>query len=86
MYSIEISPSALKSLERIRRNNRNIALRIENAIDNLKANPLLGKKLLGELSYLRSLRVAEYRILYSIIEKRLLIQLLKIAHRREVYR
>ncbi len=86
MYNIKISPTALRFLERLKKNNKNISERLVRAIDNLKANPFTGKKLLGELADFRSLRVGEYRILYIIIEKRILIQVVKIAHRREVYR
>ncbi|MBM3250055.1 MAG: type II toxin-antitoxin system RelE/ParE family toxin [Candidatus Omnitrophica bacterium] len=86
MYNIEISPTALKFLEHLQTNNRNIVRRVINAIDSLKTNPFLGKKLLGDLSAFRSLRVGEYRILYTIIKREILIQVVKIAHRREVYR
>jgi mRNA interferase RelE/StbE len=86
MYNIEISPVALKFLERLEKNKRNISQRIVRAIDGLKSRPFIGKKLLGELSSYRALRVGEYRILYLIIEERVLIQVVKIAHRKEVYR
>jgi len=86
MYNIEISPTASKFLERLEKTNKNISQRIVRVIDNLRTNPFMGKKLLGELARFRSLRVGEYRIIYLIIEKRVLIQIVKIAHRREVYR
>ncbi len=83
MYNIEIAPGALKFLERL---EKNITDRIIRAIDSLRTGPFLGKKLLGELGGFRSLRVGQYRIIYIIVEKRVLIQVVKIAHRREVYR
>ncbi len=86
MYNIELSAQASKFLERLERSNKNISERIVRTIDSLKTNPFIGKKLLGELASFRSLRVGEYRILYIIIEKRILIQVVKISHRREVYR
>lgn len=86
MYNIEISPAVLRFLERLEKNNKNISQRIVRVIDSLKTNPLIGKKLLGSLAGFRSLRVSEYRIIYLIIKKRVLIQVVKIAHRREVYR
>ena len=86
MYNIEISPVASKFLERLEKSNKNISQRIVRSIDSLKTNPFVGNKLLGELANFRSLRVGEHRILYIIIEKRVLIQVVKIAHRREVYR
>ncbi len=85
-YKIEVSPSVLKFLERLERSNKNISQRIVRVIDNLRTDPFIGKKLLGKLSGFRSLRVSEYRILYIIIEKRVLIQVVKIAHRKEIYR
>lgn len=86
MYNIEISPSAFKFLEKLQKGNRNIAQRIVNVIDELSTAPFMGKKLEGSLASFRSLRVAEYRIIYLIIEKKILIQIVKISHRREVYR
>lgn len=86
MYNIEISAIALKFLERLEKGNKNISQRIIRAIENLTTNPFMGKKLVGDLSNFRSLRVSEYRIIYLIIEKRVLIQVVKIAHRKEVYR
>jgi mRNA interferase RelE/StbE len=86
MYSIELSPDAVRFLERLLRARKDIYLRIARSIDSLKTAPFSGKKLSGQLDGIRSLRVGEYRILYTIIEKRILVQVLKIAHRKEVYR
>ena len=86
MYSIELSPSALKDLQRLVKSNKKIADRIVYVIETLRQNPYLGKKLAGDLSDLLSLRVGDYRILYCIIKERILIQIIKIAHRRDVYR
>ena len=85
MYKIEIAPAALKFLENLKFKHKNILDRLVNAIDSLKVNPYQGKKLLGELANFRSLRVGDYRIIYSIIQERLLIQVIKIGHRREIY-
>ena len=86
MYNIQISPVALRFLERLEKSNKNISQRLVRVIDSLKTNPSMGKKLFGGLAGFRSLRVGEYRIIYLIIEKMVLIQVVKIAHRREVYR
>jgi len=83
MYNIEIAPTVLKFLERL---EKNITDRIIRAVDSLRTDPFLGKKLLGELGGFRSLRVGQYWIIYIIVEKKVLIQVVKIAHRREVYR
>lgn len=86
LYRIQISPTASKFLERLNKSQRNIAERIIRSIDSLAEDPFKGKKLIGELSDFRSLRVSEYRIIYIIIQNEILIQIVKIAHRREVYR
>ena len=86
MHEVEISPSAFKFLTSLKRTHKPIADRIVSVIDEFKTNPFLGKKLTGNLSDYRSVRIGEYRILYSVFEKRLLIHVVKIAHRREVYR
>lgn len=85
MYNIEISPSALKFITQLSRKHKNIADRIIYSIDRLKDNPLLGKKLLGELKDFRSLRVGDYRVIYAVIARKVLIQIVKIGHRREIY-
>lgn len=86
MYKIVISPSALRCLERLRKINKDMSDRIIRAIDELQKEPFKGKKLLGELADFRSLRVSEYRIVYAVIQQKVLIQVVKISHRREIYR
>ena len=43
------------------------------------------KKLSGELDAYR-LRVGDYRVIYRIIKHKVVIEIIHIAHRREVYR
>ncbi|MDP2673152.1 MAG: type II toxin-antitoxin system RelE/ParE family toxin [Nanoarchaeota archaeon] len=54
-------------------------------IDKLKSNPELGKPLVGNLFGLRSLRVEKFRILYEIKKSQLIIYVLEIGHRKNVY-
>jgi len=86
MCRVEIAPSALKFLAHLKRTHQNIADRIKENIDSLKTDPFRGKKLFGELSDFRSLRVGDYRVLYTVLQERILIQVVKIGHRREIYR
>lgn len=86
MYRIEVSPLAEKFLSRLSKSQKNMCDRIRAAINSLRESPYKGKKLVGELSDFRSLRVGDYRVLYAVIEKRILIQVVKIDHRRDVYR
>lgn len=59
--------------------------RIIKAFDLIARNPYTGKALKGELKGLWSYRVGDYRIIYQILRKEVLIIILKIGHRREVY-
>jgi len=58
---------------------------ISKAMDKLKTNPKKGKPLSGNLSGLRSLRITKYRILYKEYEEKLLIFILKLGHRKNIY-
>jgi mRNA interferase RelE/StbE len=64
-----------------------LKLRIRDAIDALAVNPRPPGcvKLAGEEIVWR-VRVGSYRILYEIHEGRLVVLVIRIAHRREVYR
>ncbi len=60
--------------------------RIMDLIKQLATNPLppVCEKLTGEDRY--RLRQGKYRILYSIQDKDLIIWIIKVAHRKDVYR
>lgn len=52
----------------------------------LERNPLLGKKLTGELKSYYSLRAWPYRVLYEINHKEKRIEIHKIVHRQSAYK
>ena len=60
---------------------------IEFIMGPLRDNPRrVGKPLLGALAPLYSARRGEYRILYRILEQRLVIEVVTSDHRRDAYR
>lgn len=59
--------------------------KIKKKLISLQDNPLLGKKLGGELEGDRSLRAWPYRIIYSIDKKQNLISISNILHRQGAY-
>ena len=59
--------------------------RIGKKIEALKENPELGVPLLGNLSGLWKLRIGDYRIIYKIFNNDLVILIIKIGHRKNVY-
>jgi len=82
-YSLKIKQSALKEIQKLDKPNRK---RLMEAIDNLADNPHVGKLLKGDFSGLRRIRVGSYRVIYEINEGEILILVLRIAHRKKVYR
>ena len=84
-YQIKILPTAQKELASL---PKAIRVRIGKKIDSLQTNPNpQGVKLLkgkGREAY--RVRVGDYRILYQIKREILLVIVIKIGHRREVYR
>ena len=52
----------------------------------LGENPYAGKALNGELAGLRSLKAWPYRVIYQIVEYKLVVHILRIRHRKDAYR
>ena len=82
-YSVRIKRSAQKSLRRINEADR---LHLIEAIDRLATEPHAGGLLKGEFSGLRRLRVGRYRIVYEAIDRKLVVLVVRIGHRRDIYR
>jgi len=82
-YAIDFLPRARRELAKL---DKSIGERIATAIDALADNPRPHgcKKLTGDVAW--RIRVGDWRILYEIHDDRLLVLVLRIAHRREVYR
>jgi mRNA interferase RelE/StbE len=81
-YSIIWSKEAVKDLKKL---DRPVARRIYIAIEQMSENPHHNvKKLVG--SDLFRLRVGDFRVIFDIEEDRLRILVLKVGHRRSVYR
>jgi mRNA interferase RelE/StbE len=81
--SIQIKKSALKELRKLPPSERP---RLIAAIDQLADQPYTGKLLKGDLSGLRRLRVGNYRIIYEVDDGKVLILILRVAHRKRIYR
>lgn len=81
--SVVLEKSARKRLLKL---PLTIHRRIIRALDAIKANPLIGTKLHGELEGLYKLRVGDYRIVYLFDAKRSIVEVVKIEHRQGVYK
>ena len=83
-YKIEISSTAEKSLKKIPKKDIS---KIVEAIQLLAISPFPSgsRKLQGEEGVFR-IRQGNYRIIYEVVDKKLVILVLKIGHRKEVYK
>jgi len=83
-YQLEITPSTLKHLSSLPRKTQE---RIAAAIDALRFEPRPhGVKKLSGVDDLYRIRVGNYRVVYTIRDERLIVIVLRIAHRKDAYR
>jgi mRNA interferase RelE/StbE len=84
-YSVRFKPAAERDLKKIK--DRAALKRILAAIADLAKDPRPPgiKALQGDASILR-MRVARYRVLYTISDTELLVLVVAVGHRREAYR
>lgn len=83
-YKIEFKPSVLKTFKKL---NRPTQKKIAKKIDLLKIDPLPPSivKLKGSNNFYR-LRAGDHRIIYTIERNKLLILILKIGDRKDIYK
>ena len=82
-YKIEYKASVAKDLKKIDKTQINKLLdKIDNDLAN---NPGKDKELTCEFKGLYSYRIGNYRVIYTILESKETILILRIGHRKEVY-
>jgi len=83
-YDIELTPAAERTLRKL---DKPIPRRLVAEIGHLAYDPRPSgvKALAGHPGALR-LRVGDYRVVYRVEDKRLLVLVLDLGHRREIYR
>ena len=83
-YQLLFKRSVKKDLKKIGKENSS---RILKAIrERLLPDPHAGKPLRGKNGVLWSFRIGDYRVIYTFSDKDLVILVIRISHRREVYR
>ncbi|HOX43740.1 MAG TPA: type II toxin-antitoxin system RelE/ParE family toxin [Myxococcota bacterium] len=83
-FEIEVSASAERQLRRLPRADQ---IRVARAILGLGREPFpRGFRKLSGYSDVFRVRVGTYRVLYSVDRGRVVIVVLKVGHRRDVYR
>lgn len=83
-YKLEIKAAARKDLARLQ---PSIATRIAEAIENLADEPHpAGSRNLKGFEYRYRIRVGDYRVIYEIRNSILTVFIIRIGHRKDIYR
>ena len=83
-YRIELTPQAAKQLATL---ERQTLKRIAARIDALAGDPRpANARKLSAKEGLYRIRVGDYRVIYRIVDRMVLVTIIRIGHRRDVYR
>ena len=86
-YTIVFDAKALKALNALdKMQSRLILAWIDKNLNGTDDPRILGKPLKGELSSYWRYRVGQYRILVELLDQELVIVIITIGHRRDVYK
>lgn len=87
MYRIEFTKTALRSFKKMDKTNAKILLQwIKNNLDGINDPRALGKSLQGNLSTKWRYRKGNYRIITEIKNDKLIILIVDIGHRKDIYK
>lgn len=82
MYTIEFTELSKKQFLKLPKNTQK---RIKNTLQRIRIRPFsYVKRLSGSTAY--SLRVGDYRVILDIIKKEIVILVLEIGHRKNIYK
>jgi len=70
-------------LKKLKRLDRQTQIRILRELKILEAKPFASKQLVGRLSELKSFRAGDYRVIYQVYDRKVIIR--TIGHRKKVY-
>jgi len=84
-FKILLSPKAAKDIKKL---ERQVLSKVDKALLSLAKNPYpLGIKILQDIKLPQCrIRVGDYRILYDVFNKDRTIYIIRIGHRKDVYR
>jgi mRNA interferase RelE/StbE len=84
VYTIEVKPSAVRDMQRL---PRSIQKRVAQKIDALAKDPFpRGSAKLEAPGDLRRIHVGYYRIIYQVHQEVLMVLVVRVKHRGDVYR
>jgi mRNA interferase RelE/StbE len=82
-YRVEFAPLAQRQIRKLPRETQR---RILECIEELASNPRpTGVEKLADKEQLYRVRVGDYRVIYQVRDRELLLLIVKVGHRREIY-
>jgi mRNA interferase RelE/StbE len=86
-WKVDLSPTALKQLGKLDKSvSRRILNFLRQRVEKLDDPRQIGQRLQGTLSEFWKYRVGDYRLICSLEDDRLIVLVLRIGHRREIYK
>lgn len=87
MYKIELSENALNNLKKLDKQIAQMILSwIKKNLENCENPRVFGKGLVADKKSIWRYRIGEYRILTHIFEDRLVVLIVTIGHRKDIYK
>ena len=85
-YTVVLSKKAKERFDRFIQSSRKLGEQLAKAIDRLAVHPEIGEFLTGEWKGYRKYRTGNYRIIYRIEHSKLIVYIITIGDRKNVYR
>jgi len=85
VYKVELTHQAERSLEGVFHSDRSLYARFIKAFGIIAQDPSQGKPLHGKLRGVFSYRLGSYRILYETHHQRLMVIIIDLGHRKDIY-
>lgn len=83
IYTVKFTNTAKKQFNSF---GSKIQSELANVLEELAKDPLIGKPLQGPLKGFRSKRIGKFRIIYKQMQSELVIMIVNIEHRKDVYK
>ena len=84
IYPIRFSNIASAQFQKLK--DKKLKERIAAALEYIATDPLIGKPLQAEFKGCYSYRIGDYRVIYTFSRSEKYLDIIRIDHRREVYR
>lgn len=82
MYKLAYTKEAKSQIDKL---SGAVRIQIKEAIEKIASDPSIGKRLTHELSDFMSHRSGDYRIIYQIHNQEVMVLIVSIGHRKDVY-